>query len=308
MEKIDVRRIGIFLLVAFGWAWVASGVLWWLGGLSSPYFTVITAVFIMPAPAIAHIFTRLITKEGWQELWLQPKFKQGWPFWVAAWLGTAVLLLIGPAIFFLLQPSYFDPNMSTFADQIAQMAAETGEALPISVEMLVLIQVLAALGPAILINAPFMLGEEFGWRAYLQPRLMPLGPRPAMILLGILWGVWHAPIIMMGYNYGFDYAGAPWTGILAMSWMTILVGTWLGWATWRAGSVWPAVIGHAIINGFGPVSLLFTTPDFPSLIGPGVTGVVGSLGFLLVTIWLFLRPGAWESKGISEQVSGRASE
>ena len=308
MNNLDNKRIGIFLAVAFGWAWAASGLVYALGGLSNPYFTLITAVLIMPAPAIAHIVTRLLTGEGRQGLWLQPYLRRGWPFWLLAWLGTAVLLLLGAALFFLLRPDLFDPNLTQFSLLLEQTAAQAGSPLPMSPQMLLMVQVIAALGPAILINAPFMLGEEFGWRAYLQPKLMPLGPRRAMLLMGIIWGVWHAPIIMMGYNYGFDYPGAPWTGILAMCWMTLNVGTWLGWLTWRAGSVWPAVIGHAILNGFGPIALVFTLPDFPSLIGPAVTGVVGGLGFLLVTLVLLARPSLWEAGGLPEQEVATATE
>jgi uncharacterized protein len=292
--ELDQKRIGLFLLVTFGWAWAASAFLWWLGGLSSPYFSLIAAVLIMPAPAIGHVVTRWLTREGWQGLWLQPKLRRGWRFWLLAWLGTAVLIILGIALFFLLQPSYFDPNMTTLATQLEAMAEQSGQPLPFSVQTLILLQSLAALGPAILINAPFMLGEEFGWRAYLQPKLMPLGPRRAMPLMGIIWGLWHAPIILMGYNYGVGYFGAPITGLIAMCWMTFTVGTWLGWLTWRAGSVWPAVIGHAILNGFGPIAVIISTPDFPSLVGPAVTGVIGGSGFLLVTMLLLGKLSWWD--------------
>jgi len=58
------------------------------------------------------------------------------------------------------------------------------------------------------------LGEEFGWRAYPLPKLMALGPRKAILLVGVIHGVWHWPSILMGSDYGFGYWGAPVVGPL----------------------------------------------------------------------------------------------
>ena len=84
-----------------------------------------------------------------------------------------------------------------------------------------------------------------------------------MIVMGVVWGLWHAPLIAMGHNYGTNYPGAPWTGILAMVWVMFILGTFLGWAVLRAGSVWPAVIGHGAFNGIAGIYVFFTqgTPN-----------------------------------------------
>jgi uncharacterized protein len=60
---------------------------------------------------------------------------------------------------------------------------------------------LAALGtPALLI--PFLfgpLGEEFGWRGFLLPRLVErFSVLPACFLVGILWAFWHWPLFYKG--------------------------------------------------------------------------------------------------------------
>jgi membrane protease YdiL (CAAX protease family) len=36
-------------------------------------------------------------------------------------------------------------------------------------------------------------GEEYGWRGYLLPKLLPLGELRASLLVGVIWGVWHFP-------------------------------------------------------------------------------------------------------------------
>lgn len=302
-QQVDWKRVGIFLAVAYGWAYAASVVIYqfgglanatpWLGGAFNSYI-VLTALFYMPAPALAHVVTRWVTREGWQDVYLRPKLAQGWRFWLLAWLGTAVLGLIGAVLFYALYPAYFDPSMSQIEQTLAELTAQTGEAIPFGVGTLALIQGIAALTVGIIINAPFMLGEEFGWRAYLQQKLMPLGPRVAMPLMGVVWGLWHAPLIAMGHNYGVGYPGAPWAGIAMMCLMTFGIGTVFGWLVLRGGSVWPAVIGHAVVNGFSGI-VVFVLQGQPSpLIGPAVSGAIGSLGFVIAAVILLSQPRWWD--------------
>jgi membrane protease YdiL (CAAX protease family) len=163
----------------------------------------------------------------------------------------------------------------------------------INLWVLVAVQVLQGLVLAPLINGIATFGEELGWRAYLQPKLMAIGPRRAMVLMGLIWGVWHWPIILMGHNYGLDYPGAPLLGPLAMVWFTLIVGTFLGWLTHRAASVWPAVIGHAALNGMANLGTVFTRGHPNPLIGPLPTGLVGGIAFALVALVLLLSRRAW---------------
>ena len=139
-----------------------------------------------------------------------------------------------------------------------------------------------------IINSFFTFGEEFGWRGYLLPNLLPLGEKKAFLISGVIWGLWHAPVIAMGHNFGLDYPGFPWLGILAMIWFCILAGTFLGWLSIRGGSVWPAVIGHAAINGISGLPILFMLAKPNMLLGPSPVGLIGSVGYLAVFIWIFL--------------------
>lgn len=312
-QKLELKRILIFLAVAFGWAFTAGYIVYLNGGLfdAQPMFggTFNTFTFwvgfvYMPAPAIAHVVTRLVTREGWQNLYLNFKLKQGWRYILFVWLYTAVAILIGGVVFFAIFPQYFDPSLSGFTAMLTELEAQTGEAIPFSPFMLIVIQLVSALTAGLVINIPFMLGEEFGWRAYLQQKLMPLGPRKAMILMGIIWGLWHTPVIMMGYNYGAvnnnQYWGSPWSGILAMTWMTFVVGTLFGWAVYKAGSVWPAVIGHGVLNGLAGIVLLFAQGQYPTLLGPAAVGVIGSIGFTIFMLWAMLSPTAWEKPAAAD--------
>ncbi|MET8049948.1 CPBP family intramembrane glutamic endopeptidase [Streptosporangium sp. NPDC005286] len=112
------------------------------------------------------------------------------------------------------------------------------------------------------INLILALGEEIGWHGYLMPRIHQLWGLPVAIIAGgIIWGLWHAPLILLGYNYP-DVA--PWAGQLAMVAACIVVGGFLYLLTVRLGSLWPTALAHGVNNA---TSALVMT----SLLVPGAT-------------------------------------
>jgi membrane protease YdiL (CAAX protease family) len=290
-SKVDTRRILIFLGFAFGIAWLTGLVIHLTGGLiGSPLLgpgislaLILMATTYMWAPALANIITRLITREGWKDTGLRPHFKKGWPYWLAAWFMPALMTLAGAALFFWLYPQYFDANL-TYMQNL--MAASPGIS-SMSPWTLALLQIVQGVLIAPLVNSIATFGEEFGWRAYLLPKLMPLGGRKAVLLIGLIWGVWHWPVILMGYEYGFSYPGFPWAGPLLFLWVTFGLGIFLAWLTLRSKSVWPAVIGHAAINGIAGAAFLATGGTPNPLLGPAPQGILGSLGFALVALAIF---------------------
>lgn len=291
---VDWKRVGIFIAFAFGIAWLVALGLYLTGGLTpTPVTLIVLAVGYMGAPALAHILTRLITREGWQELYLCPNFKKGWRYWLICWIAPVIFTFLGMGLFFVLFPQYYDPTFSTVTKLMEQSAAAAGQTLPaLDPWIIVLSQTLTALLAAPILNAIPILGEEFGWRAYLQPKLMPLGGRKAMVLMGVIWGLWHAPLIAMGHNYGTEYPGAPWTGIFATVWIMFILGTFLGWATLRGGSVWPAVIGHGAFNGIAGIYVFFTQGTPNTLLGPSAAGLIGSWALAVVALIIFLKRDA----------------
>ena len=304
-QNVDRKRIGIFIGFAYGIAWITGLVVYILGGLTdsptlpgtqiSVGFLLIGTVY-MASPALANVFTRMITREGWQDTYLRPRFRRGWLYWVICWIGPGLLTLVGAAVFFLLFPRFYDPSLQAIRELIRTNAERLGQAVPeIDPWMVVISQVIQAFLIAPVLNALPTFGEEFGWRAYLQQKLMPLGVRKTMLLMGVIWGVWHWPVIAMGYNYGFDYPGAPFTGLLMMVWFTFVVGTLFGWAVIKAGSVWPAVIGHGALNGIAALAGFFVQGEPNPLLGPLPVGFIGSIGFALVALMIFIIPGSFKT-------------
>ncbi|WP_268873979.1 CPBP family intramembrane glutamic endopeptidase [Pseudoclavibacter helvolus] len=93
-----------------------------------------------------------------------------------------------------------------------------------------------------------------GWRGWLLPKLLKFGIVPALLISGVIWGLWHAPLILLGYNY-LDAPG--WLGLTMMTGMCILVGSVFAWLRIRSESVWPAALAHGAFNEAGGSYLLF---------------------------------------------------
>ena len=114
---------------------------------------------------------------------------------------------------------------------------------------------------------------------------MPLGVVPALLISGVIWGLWHAPLILLGYNY----PGAPgWLGLTAMVGMCIVFGAIFGWLRLRSDSVWPAALAHAAFNGAAGSYLLFAmageTIDTTQATVLGWSGWIVPLALVVVLI------------------------
>ncbi len=307
IDQINRKRIYLYLAFTFGISWATGLVIFLTGGLAdSPAFEVaglqlnlalvLMATAYMFGPAIGNVLTRWVTKEGKTELMLRANLRQGrWVFYLAAWVLPAVLTILGMVIYFIIFPRYFDSDLTFLRQQLVDVGMADVNPWTIAV-----IQTVQAILVAPLLNAIPTFGEEFGWRGYLQPKLMPLGGRKAILYSGIIWGVWHWPVILMGYNYGFDYFGAPALGPLAMVWFTLVVSVLFGWVTIKTDSVWPAVIGHGALNGIAALSLIFIQGNPDTLLGPTPVGLIGGIGFTLLALFIFFKPGAFEPKASPE--------
>lgn len=290
---LETRRLFLFVVIAFGVAWLTGLGVYLTGGLGDgpavlpgiPLALVLVAGPYMFAPAIANVGTRLLTGEGFERTLLRPRLRERWRSYLIAWLAPVGLVVVGAALYFFAFPDAFG-GLAAVQHSMDRAGDAAGVPLSVSPESFLAIQVAQVFVVAPLVNSLFTLGEEFGWRGYLLPKLLPLGTRRALLAHGAIWGIWHWPVIAMGHNYGLDYPGAPWAGLLAMVLFTVAAGVVLGWLTLRSGSVWPAVLGHAMINGAGGLGLLVLVGEPDLLLGPTASGLLGMLPWLAVAAWL----------------------
>lgn len=93
-------------------------------------------------------------------------------------------------------------------------------------------------------------GEEYGWRYYLQPLLQKrFGKRAGVLLLGVVWGLWHMPV-------NFFYYTNPVDGIISMAGQQITcitLGIFFAYAYMKTENIWVPVILHFLNNNLIPV-------------------------------------------------------
>lgn len=131
------------------------------------------------------------------------------------------------------------------------------------------------------VNALGALGEELGWRGYLPQRWAGLGFWPCHGLIGLIWGVWHWPVILRGHNYPEH----PYWGLLMMLLFCLAAAPLLGFLRDRAGSLLAPVLAHGVLNATGGV-VLFLAGASDLWRGPaGLAGVIVMAG---LNLWLYL--------------------
>jgi membrane protease YdiL (CAAX protease family) len=150
------------------------------------------------------------------------------------------------------------------------------------------------------------MGEEFGWRAYLLQKLMIFfagtngnnvgavihpntGARRAALLVGLIWGLWHFPLFFLSSSLTFPF-------ILIYLVYTCSASVLLSWVTLRSGSVWPASIGHGMLNGTSAFPTFMANASGNPLLGPGPTGLVGMAGYVILALILLFTPNAFAGR------------
>jgi uncharacterized protein len=165
------RAIGAYLGLSFGIAWL----LWLplvLGaeGLNLFHFTI--NVQWVAIGTIGPMLAAIAVSRRTTGRWLPSRF------FPPANVGRILALFVAPALMLLTvvvpyilgtQPGTRHPTWSCFAPLLAWMMVLGGP-----------------------------LGEEFGWRGFLLPRLSArLGPTPATLVLGVIWTAWHLPLFLL---------------------------------------------------------------------------------------------------------------
>ncbi len=262
-----------FLLLTFGSTYLVELMLFLKGYsfIGAPdIFVQLTIAVAMFFPGIsAFIVRKFITKEGFKDAGM---IKGQFKYYLHIYLLIPVLFIFiyGLTAVFIQHPDF---TLQTFMKQygITKLAA------PPSAFIFGII--IASFTFAPFLNSIPAFGEEYGWRGYLLPKLLPLGKKKALVLTGLIWGLWHAPIILMGYKYG-QYG---WQGVIFFSVLLIFIGIYVGYIRLASGSVIAASFAHGVLNAqaYGIWTVIF--PNVNPLLG-GFSGITGIVVFMVLGI------------------------
>lgn len=289
---VSIRHALLFIGLTLGITWVVEAVMI-VNGFSAERLlepgAMLLLVAVMWVPGVCALMVNMLAGRPLSALGLR----------IGSWKPYAVTVFAVPLIFmasygltWLLNISEPDWTMKTL---LQSMRMAPGAEAPVYHALLIMLPASALLGP--LFNFLAALGEELGWRGLLLPSLMRLGKLRAYLLLGIIWGVWHLPLVLVGFNY----PGHPYTGALLMCFGTIAIGAFINEFTLAYRSTLLAAFIHAAINAqaYGVWKYIF--PDHNPVLG-GDTGLTGIACWLAAFLLAFL----WFNKRGNRQRPGRS--
>jgi hypothetical protein len=280
-SSVNWRGVAWFLFICFGLTWsieitaLARGIRFATLTMGS---TILLALIMWIPAASAFILRRWITREGFASASLRIGPLKPYLYVL---LGVPCLFVAIYAITCALGLGVFSTDPSAFLKTLPPLPP--GKKIP-SGPMLI-----AYFGFISLVAGPFLnligtFGEKFGWTGYLLPSLLPLGRWRAVGFYGVIWGLWHAPVIAGGFNY----PGHPIAGVIFMCALTTALGLIQCSLLLRYRSVLLTSFFHGAINAEGHGIWLLLVTGVSTLWG-GTAGLVGILIFGGFGIWLLAK-------------------
>jgi membrane protease YdiL (CAAX protease family) len=286
-ERVDSRKVGWFVGLTFLVSWLFIGTYVLLGGRwNSAYAPLVGAVYMFMPGTAAVVVQRGLYKRPIGEL-MGGRFRLN-RWFVVAWLGPPGVALAALGLSLLMPGATFTTSIEPALERFAAMmppdrrayAREQAASLPLHPFWMVLLGGLIA-GPTI--NAVAGFGEELGWRGFLQRELAPLGFWRACFVIGVIWGIWHAPIILLGHNYPQH----PRIGVALMTLLTVLLSPLFAAVAMRAKSVVAAAVFHGSFNASAGLPLLVVAGG--NDLTTGVSGLAGLIVLATINVALFVR-------------------
>ena len=294
------KRLAIYLAVTFGLSWgllIPAGIA--LGTFENGENSSATMLGLISISMFFPLVGALVANaasspEDRCELAWRPLVRQNVSRYLAAWLLPTVLTLLGSAVFFALNPQWFDPTMRSYIETVVATTGQSADQLMAEQPPFLAVVVstaLSAIAVAPFINMIPAFGEELGWRGMLYPTLAEFMPkRAAALVSGVIWGVWHAPVIAMGHNFGMGYAGFPVVGILTMTLTCTAMACWLSYLRSRSETVWTCALAHGAFNAIANMGLLFCACG-QTPFGPTPLGLVAGIPLMALGVACWLRLG-----------------
>lgn len=283
-EKL--KKIGLFIGITFTLSWLIVALFLASGGRWVRLNATVVGIAFMFMPMTSAILVqKFIYKEPLKKpLGISFELNR---WWLVAWLLPLFIAFATIGVSLLIHGITFSPDMEGFferyegilpPEQIQQMKEQVA-ALPIHVFWITLIEGLLA---GITINAIAGFGEELGWRGFLLREFSYMGFWRSSAAIGLIWGIWHVPLILQGHNYPEH----PLEGVFMMIIFCLLLSPIFSYIRLKAKSVIAAAIIHGSLNATAGLAIMIVKGGNDLIIG--VTGLAGFIVLLIVNLCIFL--------------------
>ncbi|REK75098.1 type II CAAX endopeptidase family protein [Paenibacillus paeoniae] len=264
-ERIRLARRGLLVFFAL---LVPLTVLGYVLAMKIEIFILL----LMWAPGLASIFTRLVLHEGFKDISLR--------FGGRRTLKTWPVILLLPIVIGLI--AYGLAWITGLVDYVTPDTLMKAHPAVIFLGVLLLQLVVGSLEG--LIGGA---GEEIGWRGYMLTRMIDAKIPNPMLISGIIWGVWHLPVMI----FGAYYSGP----ILALSIVLFMISVTsfsciLGRLRLTTGSVWPAIFLHATWNAVIQDVFDAFSKGENALLWTGESGIFVALALLGAALFMARKP------------------
>ncbi len=245
---------------------------------------ILLGVLYMFIPMIVAIFVKKVVQKEEIRNSLGISFR--WNRWfLVAWFLPPIISIVAFLISLLLPDISFSPEMQgmferfkgTVSEEDLALMQEQIQTLPVHPIIIALLQGMIA---GITINAIAGFGEELGWRGFLLREFRDMSFWKSSIIIGTIWGIWHAPLILQGHNYPEN----PEIGAAIFVVWCILLSPIFNYIRIKSRSVISVSIMHGTINATYGISIIMVKGGDDLLIG--LTGLAGFLA-LILTLFAF---------------------
>jgi membrane protease YdiL (CAAX protease family) len=241
---------------------------------------------LMWVPAAASIVARLALREGFSDVSFRIGGRSGWNAVGFALIFPVIVGLIAYGTAWTTGLVQFSPRpMSLVAPLIG---ASTSPVL------ILVVNIAAAATVVTLYSALTAAGEEIGWRGYMLTRLICSGVPMPIFASGVIWGLWHVPLILGGV-----YLTGPPPLLAALLWMVVATSFSFVFARLRleTGSVWPAIALHAAWNGIIQAAFDPASSGETATLWVGESGILVALTMIAAAIISAPREGTVRARG-----------
>lgn len=297
MNSSRMSRWHLFTGVVFAVSWIPVGLLYLAGVRLAGPTGLLLAILYMSTPALSVVLVdKVLLRAEKRSIRNTYQIRFSWNRWMTvAWLWPVIISLFAMPLALILPGISWTPDMQGMFDryaglmtpeQIALMQEQISQ-LPIHPLFLSIVMALVA---GLSVNAIAGFGEELGWRGLMVHELRKMNFWKANLIIGTIWGLWHAPLILQGHNY----PSAPVAGVVMMIIWTILLSPLFAYTRAKSGTVLAAAVSHGVLNASYTLSILFLAGGNEFIVG--IFGLAGFIALALANLLIYVR-GDWRGWG-----------